>query len=41
MGIYFGPVPLTAALLRGEARFGWALDAVKADKTPLAVASKT
>lgn len=40
---YFDPVALIVALLRGDARrierSGWALDAVKADKTSLKVAS--
>ena len=43
-GAYFDPVLLMVTLLRGDARrverFGWALAAVKADNTPLAVWSK-
>lgn len=42
---YFDPVALVIVLLRGDARrverFGWALDAAKADKTTLAVVSST
>ena len=41
MGLYFSRVALIAALLRGDARrvvrLGWVLDAVKADRIPLAV----
>lgn len=43
-GTYFDPVALIVALLRGDARraesLGWILDAVKAETTPLALASK-
>ena len=43
MGLYFGSVALTAALLRGDVRrlemLGRALDAVKAERIPLAVVS--
>ena len=44
-GTYFDPVALMVALLGGDARrfetFSGALDAVKVDKTSLALASKT
>lgn len=42
-GLYFDGVALTAALLRGDVRrvemLGWGLDAVKAERIPLAVVS--